>query len=342
LKEAYTTKDATRFTPPEQVTPFDHNLLAKDPPDHTRLRALANQAFTPNRVKDLEPRIRQIVDDLIAQIQSEGGMEFMADFALPLPVTVIAELLGVPPEDQETFHAWSNQMVTGFDAVRRSEATVKQSEGATLALGHYFADLVHRRRQQPRDDLISALTLARDAQDRLTEDELLAMCMLLLIAGHETTVNLLGNGLLALLQHPDQLALIKSRPDLLPLAVEEMLRFESPVQRATFRVTTKSFEIGHTTIEQGQQVSAVIGAANRDPDQFPQPDTFDMMRQPNRHLAFGLGMHFCLGAPLARTEARIGFARLLEQLPNLQLVSQTPDWSTNTFFRGLRRLPVTF
>jgi cytochrome P450 len=342
LKEAYTTKDATRFTPPEQVTPFDHNLLAKDPPDHTRLRALANQAFTPNRVKDLEPRIRQIVDDLIAQIQSEGGMEFMADFALPLPVTVIAELLGVPPEDQETFHAWSNQMVTGFDAVRRSEATVKQSEGATLALGHYFADLVHRRRQQPRDDLISALTLARDAQDRLTEDELLAMCMLLLIAGHETTVNLLGNGLLALLQHPDQLALIKSRPDLLPLAVEEMLRFESPVQRATFRVTTKSFEIGHTTIEQGQQVSAVIGAANRDPDQFPQPDTFDMMRQPNRHLAFGLGMHFCLGAPLARTEARIGFARLLAQLPNLQLVSQTPDWSTNTFFRGLRRLPVTF
>jgi pimeloyl-[acyl-carrier protein] synthase len=341
LKEAHTTKDATRFTPPEQVTPFDHNLLGKDPPDHTRLRALANQAFTPGRIKDLEPRIRHIVDELLAQVQPHGSMEFMADFALPLPVIVIAELLGVPPEDHDTFHAWSNQMVTGFDAVRRSEANVKHTQEATLALGQYFADLIRRRRQQPRDDLISALTLARDAQDRLTEDELLAMCMLLLIAGHETTVNLLGNGLLTLLRHSTQLALLKNHPERLPSAVEEMLRFESPVQRATFRLTTEPFEIGGTTLEKGQQVSAVLGAANRDPAQFPQPDIFDITRQPNRHLAFGLGIHFCLGAPLARTEARIGFARLLEQLPNLQLVSQTPDWSTNTFFRGLRTLPVT-
>ena len=342
LKEAHTTKDATRFTPPEEVTPFDHNLLAKDPPDHTRLRSLANQAFTPNRVKDLEPRIGQIVDELIAHVQPHGGMEFMADFALPLPVIVIAELLGVSPEDRDTFHAWSNQMVTGVDAVRASEANRQQSQEATLALGQYFVDLVRRRREQPRDDLISALTTARDAQDRLTEDELLAMCMLLLIAGHETTVNLLGNGLLTLLGHPAQLTLLKNRPELLPSAVEEMLRFESPVQRATFRLTTETFEIGSTTLEKGQQVSAVIGAANRDPDPFPQPDTFDITRQPNRHLAFGLGIHFCLGAPLARMEARIGFARLLEQLPNLQLVSQTPDWSANTFFRGLRTLLVAF
>jgi pimeloyl-[acyl-carrier protein] synthase len=260
---------------------------------------------------------------------------------LPLPVIVIAELLGVPPEDHHTFHAWSNQMVTGFDAVRRSEEHVKQTQEATLALGQYFADLIRRRRQQPRDDLISALTLARDAQDRLTEDELLAMCMLLLIAGHETTVNLLGNGLLTLLRHPTQLALLKNHPERLLSAVEEMLRFESPVQRATFRFTAETFEIGGRTLDKGQQVSAVLGAANRDPTQFPQPDTFDITRQPNRHLAFGLGIHFCLGAPLARTEARIGFARLLEQLPNLQLVSQTPDWSTNTFFRGLSTLPVT-
>src|SRR3990172_3690217 len=233
-------------------------------------------------------------------------------------------------------------MVTGVDAVRASEANRQQSQEATLALGQYFVDLVRRRREQPRDDLISALTTARDAQDRLTEDELLAMCMLLLIAGHETTVNLLGNGLLTLLGHPAQLTLLKNRPELLPSAVEEMLRFESPVQRATFRLTPEPFEIGTTTLEKGQQVSAVIGAANRDPDPFLQPDTFDITRQPNRHLAFGLGIHFCLGAPLARVEARIGFARLLEQLPNLQLVSQTPDWSTNTFFRGLRTLPVTF
>lgn len=342
LKEAQTTKDTLRFTPPEQVTPFDHNMLSKDPPDHTRLRALANQAFTPGRVRDLEPRIEQIVDDLIDRARPQGGMEFMSGFALPLPVIVIAELLGVPPEDRDRFHAWSNRMVTGIDAVRQTEADVKATEEASIALSQYFADLVRQRRAQPRDDLISALITARDAHDRLSEDELIAMCMLLLIAGHETTVNLLGNGLLALLRHPVELARLKARPELIPTAVEEMLRYESPVQRATFRLTTGRIEIGGATIEQGQQVSAVIGAANRDPDQFPRPDVFDATRQPNRHLAFGLGIHFCLGAPLARTEARIGFTRLLSQLPGVRLVDETPDWSPNTFFRGLRTLPVVF
>jgi cytochrome P450 len=310
--------------------------------NHRDLTNRVNQALTPGRVKDLEPRIRHIVDELLAQVQPHGSMECMADFALPLPVIVIAEWLGVPPEDHDTFHAWSNHMVTGFDAVRRSEAHVKHTQEATLALGQYLADLIRRRRQQPRDDLISALTLARDAQDRLTEDELLAMCMVLLIAGHETTVNLLGNGALTLLRHPTQLALLKHHPELLPSAVEEMLRCESPVQRATFRFTAETFEIGGRTLDKGQQVSAVLGAANRDPAQFPQPDTCDLTRQPNRHLACGRGMHFCLGAPLARTEARIGFARLHAQRPHLQLVSQTLDWSTNTFFRGLRALPVTW
>jgi cytochrome P450 len=336
------TKDSSRFIPPEQVTPFDHNMLAKDPPDHTRLRSLANQVFTPARVKSLEPRILQIIDELLAKVQPQVGMEFIADFALPLPVIVIAELLGVPPEERDTFHTWSNHMITGIDAVRRSDATVKNAQEATLALGQYFTDLIQQRRQQPRDDLISALILARDAQDRLSEAELLAMCMLLLIAGHETTVNLLGNGLLTLLKHPGQLALLRNQPGLLPTAIEEMLRFESPVQRATFRLTTGAIQIGSTTLEKGQQVSAVIGAANRDPEQFPQPDTFDITRQPNRHLAFGLSIHFCLGAPLARTEARLSFTRLLERLPNLQLVNGTPDWSSNTFFRGLKNLPVTF
>lgn len=341
LKEAPTSKDAARLRPPEQLTPFDYNLLGRDPPDHTRLRSLASQAFTPGRVRELEPRIEQIVDELIARAKAQGGLEFMADFALPLPVIVIAELLGVPPDERDTFHVWSNQMVTGVDATRSSAASTQQSEAAGRALGQYFADLVRRRRAQPRDDLISALLQARDAQDRLSENELLAMCMLLLIAGHETTVNLLGNGLWTLLNHPDQLARLRSQPDLLPSAIEEMLRFESPVQRATFRITTDTLEIGGVTLEKGQQVSAVIGAANRDPEQFPDPDTFDIARQPNRHLAFGLGIHFCLGAPLARTEARIGFARLLAQLPDLRLAKAEPDWNANTFFRGLRTLPVS-
>jgi cytochrome P450 len=342
LKDAQTSKDSARFTPPEKLTPFDYNMLGRDPPDHTRLRALSNQAFTPARVKALEPRIGQIVDELLAKVQPQGGMEFMADFALPLPVIVIAELLGVPPDERDTFHAWSNQMVTNIDAVRASEDREKTAEAAAMALGQYFADLVRRRREQPRDDLISALTQAHDAQDRLNENELLAMCMLLLIAGHETTVNLLGNGLWTLLNHPDQLAQLKSQPDLLPSAIEEMLRFESPVQRATFRLAIEAIEIGGAAIEKGQQVSAVIGAANRDAEQFPQPDTFDIARQPNRHVAFGLGIHFCLGAPLARAEARIGFARLLERFPNLRLVNPAPDWNANTFFRGLKTLPVAF
>jgi cytochrome P450 len=342
LKEANTSKDSSRITPPEQRTAADFDMLSKDPPDHTRLRALASQAFTPNRIRALEGRITAIVDELLDRVQARGEMDFIADFALPLPVTVIAELLGVPHEDQDMFHAWSTELIRGMDALSQSAERRRQSEEAALALVGYFTDLIARRREQPRDDLISALIQARDAQDRLSEDELLATCRLLLVAGHETTVNLLGNGLLTLLRHPDQLALLKARPELLPSAIEEMLRFESPVQRATFRLTNEPVTLSNGTIETGQQVSAVIAAANRDPDQFPDPDTFDIARQPNRHVAFGLGIHFCLGAPLARAEARIGFARLLERLPNLQLAGDTADWLPDTFFRGLCTLPVTF
>jgi cytochrome P450 len=342
LKEARTSKDLSRLLPPEQLSPIDHAMLSKDPPDHTRLRSLVNQAFTPNRVRDLEPRILYIADELIHRVQSRGEMDFMADFALPLPVIVIAELLGVPPEDRGTFRAWSNQIVTGVDAVRASQQNAQKQEEALMALAGYFTDLIHQRREQPREDLISAMIQARDAQDRLSEEELLGTCILLLIAGHETTVNLLGNGLLTLLHHPDQLALLQRHLEEMPSAVEEMLRFESPVQRATFRVTTSAIEIGGQTLEKGQQVSAVIGAANRDPAQFPEPDRFDVTRHPNRHLAFGLGIHFCLGAPLARTEARYGFIRLLQVLPTLRLVNEVPDWAPNTFFRGLRSLPLAF
>ncbi len=210
------------------------------------------------------------------------------------------------------------------------------------ALIGYFQDLIRRRRAARAPDLISGLIDARDTQDRLTEDELLGTCILLLIAGHETTVNLLGNGLLALLQHREQFERLRQQPELIPCAVEEMLRFHSPVQRATFRAATEVIEIAGRRIEPGQQVSAVIGAANRDPAQFPDPDRFDVGREPNRHLAFGLGGHFCLGAPLARTEARIAFTRLLAQLPELRLVDVEPEWNRNTLLRGLCSLRVTF
>jgi cytochrome P450 len=249
LKEARTSKDLSRLLPPEKLSPLDHAMLSKDPPDHTRLRSLANQAFTPNRVRDLEPRILYIADELIYRVRSSGQMDFMADFALPLPVIVIADLLGVPPEDRETFRSWSNQIVTGVDAVRASQQNAQKQEEALMALAGYFTHLIRQRREQPRQDLISAMIQARDAQDRLSEEELLGTCILLLIAGHETTVNLLGNGLLTLLHHPDQLALLRRHPEEMPSAVEEMLRFESPVQRATFRVTTSAIEIGGQTLE---------------------------------------------------------------------------------------------
>ena len=213
---------------------------------------------------------------------------------------------------------------------------------ALYSLANYFVNLLEQRRTTPKDDLISALLTAHDAQDRLNRQELVGMCMLLLIAGHETTVNLLGNGLLALLHNPEQYDYLKQHPEVMSTAVEEMLRYESPVQRATFRVAMDTIEVGGMEMHRGQQISAVIGAANRDAAQFPAPERFDVTRQPNRHVAFGLGLHFCLGAPLARTEGRIGFTRLLERLPDMRLVSQAPEWNTNTFIRGLRRLPIAF
>lgn len=343
LKGAPISKDGSKFRPqePEQRRPLADNMLDKDPPDHTRLRSLVNRAFTPKRVRDLKPRVRKIVDDLIGRGKRKGHMEFIADFALPLPAMVIAELLGVPPEDRGTFHGWSNAVIATLD-VGTTERAIQQRMQAEYALSRHFKDLIRRRRREPREDLISALIRARDDHHRLTEEEMIAMCMLLLVAGHETTVNLLGNGLFTLLGHPAQLGQLMDNPQLIPSAIEEMLRFESPIQRALFRLAAETFTVGTTVIERGQQVSAIIGAANRDPDQFAKPDTFDITREPNRHLAFGRGIHYCLGAPLARLEAKIAFTSLFEQLPDLQLVNHSPDWNSHTVFRGLKTLPVTF
>ena len=342
LKEARVSKNVSRLLPPDLVTPLEKAMLFQDPPDHTRLRNVVGQTFTPARVGDLEPRIAQVVDTLIARALPRGGMDFMADFALPLPVIVIAELLGVPPEDHARFGIWSNHIIRGADTLHATQDDATAYANALASLADYFADLIGKRRMQPCDDILSALVAAQDAQGRLSEEELIGTCILLLVAGHETTVNLLGSGLYTLLRHPEQLARVKQNPDLLPSAIEEMLRYEGPVQRATFRFAREGFMLGDTAIGAGQQVSAVLGAANRDPAQFPQPDRFDVTRAPNRHLGFGLGIHFCLGAALARSEARISFARLLSSLPHIALVSETPQWNPNTLFRGLKTLPLVF
>jgi cytochrome P450 len=340
LREANVSKEMSRLVPPPPPMPLDATMLFKDPPNHSRLRSLANQAFTPKRVKDLEPRIDQIANELIDRVQEKGEMELIADYAMPLPIIVIAEMLGVPAKDRDTFRRWSNDLITGTDMVRGTDERRRKQHEAIASLMGYFARLISDRRGYPRDDIISAMIEAHDEGGRMTEEELLGTCILLLVAGHETTVNLFGNGLLALLRHPDQRALLKEQPELLPSAIEEMLRYESPVQRGTFRVTIGPVELGGKTLGPGEQVSAVLGAANRDPDQFPDADRFDIARTPNRHLAFGLGIHFCLGSALARTEARIGFSRLFERLPDLRLANDSPDWNQNTLIRGLHTLPL--
>lgn len=341
LRSPAFSKDHRRVVPPGRLTLLDRTMVATDPPDHTRLRGLVSQAFTPRRVEELEPRAAAIADGLLARARERGTMDFVGELAVPLPVLLIAEMLGVPPEDRERVRGWSGDFMLSVDAARSGPDAGRRQQAALAALADYFRGLIRERRREPRADLVSGLIEARDVEDRLSEDELLGTCLLLLITGHETTIHLLGNGLLALLRHPDQLALLRERPELLPGAVEEMLRWESPVQRTTFRVATESVEIGGRRIQAGQQVSAVLGSANRDPEQFPDADRFDVARDPNRHLAFGLGTHYCLGASLARLQAGVVFSRLLDgAVP--RLLDEAPDWGPSTSFRGLRSLAIGF
>jgi cytochrome P450 len=329
---------------PRDVLPVDRDepdlpsLLDMDPPDHTRVRSLVNRAFTPRVVAALVPRITEITDELLDA--ADGTVDLVDALAFPLPITVIAEMLGVPGDDRDQFRAWSTDFVGAIDAVGASEERRQRAMAAGLTLAAYFGSLIEARRDRRGDDLISGLLAARDEEDRLSDAELIGMLILLLVAGHETTVGLIGNGMVALLNHPDQLALLRDDPALAESAVEEMLRFDPPVQRATFRYAGEPTTIDGVTIDRGQQVSAVIAAANRDPRQFPDPDRFDIRRDPNRHLGFGRGSHFCLGAPLARLEARIAFGRLLERFATLEPAGEV-EWRPSTFLRGPARLPIT-
>lgn len=316
------------------------NMLMVDPPDHTRLRRLVSKAFTPRRVQGLAPRIQQITDELIDAMEPKGRADLIDEFAFPLPIIVICELLGVPADRRADLREWSNVFITPAitEEMRERHRAVNQ---ATL---EYFAELIAERRAAPRDDLISALVTARD-DDKLSEQELLSTLVLLMIAGHETTVNLIGNGMAALLRHPDQMRLLRSRPDLMPSAIEEFLRYESPVQHGTLRIAAEDMEIAGTPIPRGSVVQVCIGAADRDPAVFPAPDRLDITRADNRHLAFGHGIHFCLGAPLARLEGRIAFSTLLTRLPGIAL--ENPDdalaWRVSgSIVRGLTKLLVRF
>jgi cytochrome P450 len=283
-----------------------HSMLNADPPRHTRLRLLVNKAFTPKTVEELAPFIRAFVAKALDAALARGRMDVIADLAFPLPATVIAEMLGVPPEDFDRFKRWSDDVTAavGNPPSNLSAGVLRKSVEGVQALQAYFRDIIAQRRAEPRDDLISGLIKAQEEGDRLTDQELLANRVLLLNAGHETTTNLIGNGTYALLRYPDQLKRLRVNPALIFTGIEELLRYDSPVQ-FTSRILTADMELGGKVLRAGQMILLVLAAANRDPGQFPAPDRLDVGRANNKHVAFGLGPHFCLGAPLARLEGRL-------------------------------------
>ena len=317
-------------------------LIGSDPPGHTRLRSLVNRAFTPAMVAALELRIREVAAELLDRAGSPGEIELVSELANPLPVTIIAEILGVDPALRDDFKRWSHSTVSGSPGSRtasdeeRSRVSKDRQE-----FSDYFRRAIEERRREPREDLISALVRAEDEEHALTADEVLAFTQLLLIAGNETTTNLIGNMVLALLEHPEQLQRVMDDRSLIPNTVEEALRYDSPVQ-FLFRVAAHDVELAGTTIKQGTAVLPLYASANRDERKFPDPDRFDVTRSTQGHLAFGYGIHFCLGAPLARLEAKVALEELLNRCPRLARNSATVDRLDSMFLRGLKQLPLTF
>jgi cytochrome P450 len=316
------------------------SMLIMDPPDHTRVRGLVAKAFTPRRAAALRPRIEAIVDELLGAVEAKGEMDVIHDFAAPLPAIVIAELLGVPAEDHRKFKQWSSALVSNIGSGSPLESLARVQRALEPLLG-YLRGIIAERRRAPREDLISGMIQAQEERDALTDAELLATSNLLLLAGHETTTNLIGNGLLALLRHAGELAPLRDDPARLRPAVEELLRYDSPVQ-ATVRIATEDGELGGQALRRGALIVCGIGAANRDPAVFPDPDRLDVGRAENHHLSFGFGAHFCLGAPLARLEAEVAFGALLARFPDLRLASEEVAFRPNPVLRGLVRLPVAF
>jgi cytochrome P450 len=341
LRDDRMSADGTRASGYQELqeAPGPRSMLVVDPPYHTRLRTLVSKAFTPRAVERLRPRITALVGSALDRAALRGGVELVEELAYPLPVTVIAEMLGVPPEDWPRFRGWSRALVANLDPLSgRDPGQVATALEARQALGRYLSGIVDRRRREPGEDLISGLLAGDGTGEVLTQGELVVMANLLLVAGHETTVNMITNGTLALLGHGQQLALLREQPELIQPAVEELLRWDSPVQ-LTARVATEDLDLGGHRVQQGESVLALLGAANRDPDQFADPDRLDLTRTPNPHLSFGRGIHFCLGAPLARLEAQIAIAGLVARFPKLRLAGE-PERSPTVTLRGLTRLPL--
>jgi cytochrome P450 len=361
---------ANRQPTPEQLTALGLDELAPiakmmtkqvlfiDPPSHGRIRGIASRAFTPRRVEELRTHIQAIVDDLLDAVQERGHLDLIEDFAYPLPAIVMAELIGIPSVDRAQLQTWSVAFAEILGNFQYNPERTAAVLGAVTGLDTYFRDAIkayraadagvipagcpmHAHAQQGRDNLISGFIQAEVDGDRMTEDEIVANLTLTLVGGQETTTNLITNGMLVLLRHPDQLAQLLADPSLIPNAIEELLRFEG-ASHLTARVAPADVELGGKLIRKGQAVIAVVGAANRDPDRFPDPDRFDIHRPDNRHLGFGWGSHFCFGAPLARLEVQIAFETLLRRLLHLRLATDHVTWRSNMGLRGLNALPLRF
>lgn len=331
-----------RTAPPPEHEPFhtlnDHGMLDLEPPDHTRLRRLVSKAFTPRTVEALVPTIQRLAGELVDSFVASGGGDLIAAVAEPLPVAVIAEMLGIPPADRPALRPWSAE-ICGMYELSPSEETARRAVRASVEFSAYLRGLIDERRKSPGDDLISGLIAAYDEGDRLTEQEMISTCVLLLNAGHEATVNSTGNGWWALFRHPEQLAALRADPDaLLPTAVDELLRFDTPLQLFE-RWVLEDIEVGGTVIPRGGEVALLFGSANRDPARFDRPDDLDLSRADNPHVSFGAGIHYCLGAPLARLELMASFGALLRKAPGMRLVGE-PERGTNFVIRGLRELLV--
>jgi cytochrome P450 len=345
---------------------FSKTVFYADPPYHTHLRGLMNHAFTPRRVEQLRPYVQQIVNELLDAAQAKGGMDVIRDLAYPLPVMVIAELLGLPASDRARFKGWSDDLFAILGTVRKkSQSLLERAAQSLEEMSAYVKDLSQKRRENPQDDLLSALLLETDHDDlpnprdyessphatgglvreaqassMLTEAELVANVNILLSTGHETTTHLIGNGVLNLLRHPDELLKLKEHPQLLSSAIEEMLRYDNPVQ-ITYRSAIADAQINGKSIHKGDLVNTIIASANRDPERFSDPDRFDITRSEGRHLSFGLGIHYCIGAPLVKMEAEVAFSTLLRRFPQLQLATDHLEWQEHPIFRGLKALPVS-
>jgi cytochrome P450 len=313
-------------------------MLFMDPPKHGRIRGLVNKAFSPRMIESLRPRIQQIADDLISQFDSRSNVDLISQFAYPLPVIVIAEMLGIPSEDRDLFRRWTGDLAPLIDFVQ-DMAIVERAMKAMEQTREYFVKLVDERRKSPREDLVSALIAAEEKGDRLTLDEMLANIVLLLGAGHETTANLIGNGMLALMRNRGEFEKLQKDPSLIKSAVEECLRYDSPVQ-ATARRTLEEVQIAGLTVPADTHVIVLIGACNRDSAQFPEPDRFDIAREDNEHLAFGGGIHYCLGANLARVEGEIAINSLTRKFPNMKMAGDTVEYRDMFNLRGLKALPI--